>query len=315
MDGFFGPDLNLHETLAQALRRFDPDPSKCNLEHVLVNLDLSRRHVERWDRGFKAFNAGFQECAYDDCVSYINRRLYIAGSEPDPLHVRLFRSLQPGEDVLSLNYDLIADQALTHVESKKGLLQPGSRMGKVLGLVGQQMSRAGPTPPGLMEHEYIGGLYLKLHGSLDWLRCSTEGCFGSLQYFASGQSPLATSHATLSLTPCRYCGAYLESAIIPPAAGKLIQTQGKMSFLWNLAWTSLRCAEDWVFIGISLSLTDFELAWLLRFAAEASTFLKRVIVVNPDGSTAERVRRALHPTAPTFIHFSSVEDYLRSLSA
>lgn len=314
IDDFFGPDLYLHTDLVGALGRFGRKPSECNLEYVLSNLDLSRKRIERWNPGMKALYCGQYAREYDDCIHYIGRRLNIGAKDPDPLHLRLFRGLQPGENVLTMNYDLVADQALTRAEEDEtGRLPQRSRMGKIVGLVGQEHYAAGPQPPGLTKDELVGGFYIKLHGSLDWLRCATTGCFGSIVYFPSGQSPLSEFHT--SWTPCRYCGGSLEPAIIPPSAGKLIDERGKWSFLWHLAWMSLEWAEEWVFVGLSMAFTDFDLAWLLRYSAEHNSFLRQIYIVNPDPSVVERIGRTLYPREVAMTTFRCLEDYLDFVEA
>lgn len=309
MDGFFGPHLELHPDLCHALKWFEQSPAECNLEKVLVNLDLSRRRVDVWDSGLRSTFAGAHNAAYNDCLAYIARRLSVRRDEPDPLHVRLFQGLHPGENILTVNYDLVADHALTKAETDSdGRLPPQSRMGKMMGLIGPQYYAGGLQPPGLLRDEYMGGMYIKLHGSLDWMRCNTRGCLGSVLFYPTGQSPLAEH--LIESSPCRYCGGFLEPAIIPPSTGKLVDDVGKMSFPWNLAWASLKWADDWVVIGLSMAATDFELAWLLRFAAETSSSPRRIHVVNPDPEAQHRLLRSLPPRDRECHTYATIEEYL-----
>ncbi len=315
MEGFFGPDLNLYAELCEEAATLGRDIKRCNLEQLLVDLDISRRRLGSWDRSFKALVRDKYAYAYNSCLDYIQRRLHITDETADPLHIELFKSLEPGESVLTLNYDLVADQALTEVEHDgKGRLPPTSRMGKIRGLVGLEQYLGGIQPPGLLTQEWIGGLYLKLHGSLDWMRCTTRGCFGSISYFPSGQSELGKEHA--HWTPCRYCGQSLEPAIIPPSTGKLIDDTGKSSFLWNLGWGSLHWADEWVIVGVSLAPSDFELRWMLRSCAFWSSGLRRITVVNPDDRAVKAVEEILPPKKSIEIsRFADLPAYVASTGA
>jgi len=249
-----------------------------NLEEVLAYLDLARHRSGTW--GLPTTPAGTDpERCYAAVLDELRARLATPSDRPCASHVKLFQRLEPEDSVITLNYDLIADCALRSVELPPGGtdLPHNSRLAKVGPLVGDPHFWGG-VPPSLLPRESETGFYLKLHGSLDWLRCTTPNCPNNHRLFAVGVERLSDGQGPGH--PCRLCGSALEIFIVPPVAAKRIDDRSRLSFLWNLALRELRKAQQIAVIGLSLAPTDFELRWLLR-AAIVDRNSPALVVANP----------------------------------
>jgi len=208
MAGFFGPQRDGFAEVFEFLESFYPthEPSEYNLEDVLAFLSVSRERMQVWGLPPSAGTFASYDDLYSAVLQYILRRLEIPKDGICKLHKSLFSMLDKKDSILSLNYDLVADQVLSDLAPKEyGRPDQNSRIGKLDGLLTEQSLFGALEPPSLMPREEEQGFYLKLHGSLDWLRCPTPGCRNHLNIFCCGTSNLADGQA--SGRPCRFCGA------------------------------------------------------------------------------------------------------------
>lgn len=308
MAGFFGPHREDFTDLFNFLEWFYPDknPSQYNLEDVLAFLAISRNRMAIWDMPPNAKPLVNYDTMYLKVLQYIHRRLEIPKDGVCQLHKQLFSMLKPEDSVLTLNYDLVADHVLFDLAPKKhDRPEENTRIGKVPGLLSEQNLWGGFQPPSLMPREKKQGFYLKLHGSLDWLRCPTLGCRNHINIFCRGLSRL--SDGQFLGQPCRFCGVALEAMIVPPVTSKRLEDRGRIAFLWNLALRELRDASSIVFIGISLAPADFELRWLIREAVSFKSKTRAQIqVINPN----KPHRKAILSTIPSARYEIKEYDYL-----
>lgn len=316
MAGFFTPEPSRFKPLFNFLEWFYPgrDKAEYNLEEVLAFVDLSRIRLPVWGDVARASNHKY-ESVYSQIIDYVKFRLEIPSDKSCPDHERLFSRLNQSDSILTVNYDLICDQALKKVEPQEnGRPNQNSRVGKLSGLLHEQNLWGGVQPPALMPRERQSGHFLKLHGSLDWIQCPVPGCRANVNIFCRGLSKL--SEGQIEGEPCRFCGSMLRTMIIPPVASKRLEDRGRLAFLWNLALREIRKATELVVIGMSLAPTDFEVRWLIREGLDVrrrAKITKKVIVVNPNSEAVDQVFRCIPSGDIQKEHFSSLSEYVDSL--
>jgi hypothetical protein len=119
---------------------------------------------------------------------------------------------------------------------------------------------------------------LKLHGSLNWLICSSCGrLFSRTQ---NGDRPTICFPETEN---CRFCEEVeLENIIITPTLVKDI-SQTHLKSVWHNALTDLQESGRIVFVGYSFPMADFEFRYiLLKALAGRGDVSIRVVLYPPD---------------------------------
>ena len=267
-----------------------------NLEDVLGYLDFACHRSPAWGIPLLPKELDAQPL-YSLVLDEVRNRLTTPLDAPCGLHEKLFHLLEPTDTVVTLNYDLVADVALRAVEQVDGKLPQDSRLGKVASIVGTP-NFFGGVPLSLLPREETTGFYLKLHGSLDWLRCMTSGCPNAERLFAVNLENLGKGQE--AGRPCRLCGTPVQVFLVPPVVSKRTEDKGRLAFLWNLALRELQAAEHVMLIGLSFAPSDFELRWLLR-AARSIRDLAKVSVANPDSEACASAKTLLG-SSTTVLH-------------
>lgn len=313
MRGFFGSSLDdIPEELRGFLQWFYPhsSPDSFNLEEVLSYLYLSTERASAWAGLANGDITPEYSYCYEDLLAYVQKRLEIPRDWICEKHLEVISQLRPEDTILTLNYDLIADQSLRSVESEDTpegrKLKTWSRLYKFSSLLGEPRFY-GPAPPSLAPREEDWGFYLKLHGSLDWLCCPNRQCQYnqrfyplSLNGFPDGQAPGR---------PCRFCGSPLRIFLVPPLPAKRVDTAGRLSFLWNQALRELRQAARVILIGLSFTPSDFELRWLIRQSAALRSEPVQLEVVNPSTEDQQAARLLFGPGCQARM-FADMDNYL-----
>jgi hypothetical protein len=176
-----------------------------------------------------------------------------------------------GPQVISLNYDIIADTALCHIAQKV----KGENARLDYGCDIRTTAYNGRIPYGKL---------LKLHGSLNWLFC--PGCqalqvamsangraiadnsmLKALYAYRSLDQHYLCSKAGCRACQCVYCEAPLRSVIITPSYAKDYRNP-HIQGVWYQAEVMLRRCKRVYFIGYSLPDDDIEVIHLLRRGLE-----------------------------------------------
>lgn len=197
-------------------------------------------------------------------------------------------SLDPQKHLLmSLNYDTLLDHSLMAVY---GSVNYGVRFSEVYGSKDPNGSN---TP-----------LYLKLHGSINWLQCPNCQSFYCYQG-AEELSKIFDNKPEL----CPYDNGYLRGIIVSPTWNKRY-TSAPLSLLWIKASKLLRNIRKITFIGYSLSDVDMRVIYLLKRSLFNNNNKVEIRVVDPDktGKIFTRYERLLGPIQAiqsTFREFTS----------
>jgi hypothetical protein len=168
---------------------------------------------------------------------------------PDNLYTALVSSLQPGDTLLTLNYDTLLDSALVNAG-----WDPTTGYDLIAGRAKITWTRRKPAPSKTLEDVKL----LKLHGSLNWY---VRGSFKKLSRIFETKP----TKVLISEHPRTNEHSGLVRQIVPPIYGKFFAHR-HWRRLWGAAHAALVDAEALVIIGCSLVPTDFHLSGMLSHA-------------------------------------------------
>jgi hypothetical protein len=228
----------------------------------------------------------------NDLNRYIRRSIAYSTLYRFGTHTRsLAQYLKPEDSVLSFNYDLLMDRELLNDGSGPlqyqnfcakflgtDFLDIGESYGEIRELLTEPISpgsNSGPSGP-------VYGLYLKLHGSLNWFVCPNSACPRSETFAVVRSVPQSLGSSAVGIDfQCNYCHSELNPFLIPPSAQKPVMNNPRLRNIWGNAFAVLANAQKIVVIGFSFQPSDFYAAWLFRYALRYRKDIK-VWVVNPD---------------------------------
>ena len=193
-------------------------------------------------------------------------------------HMRLAESMQKGDVVWNFNYDLLMDNALY---AKEKFTDSGYFMRFDYTLVNDKWERFKDVPSDVT--------MLKLHGSLNWLRCTICGCNLLLRYKKSvlelWEDIRNLLRAGIYCPKCARAAIKdmgLERVIIPPS---LVKSFGviEVRYLWKYAF-AFNNIDRLVAIGFRFAEQDPEVEMLLRTMVEHGHIPSDVpiLIVNPE---------------------------------
>lgn len=183
--------------------------------------------------------------------------------------------------LLTFNYDIALDYALTHADIPYDYyLEP-------------------PTDKNALR-------LLKLHGSLNWSRCSKCERTKAQRLSMEKVRELASSRLVSSFTlpaaaimaqsRCEHCSGSLtgQPIIVPPTWNKT-EGHGELTTIWKQAAIELGQAENIICIGYSLPESDLFFRYLFALGTVGEAHLRRFWVFDPDPVhlVEERYRRLI----------------------
>jgi len=181
--------------------------------------------------------------------------------------------------IITINYDLIIESLLPEVSCN----QKGYSFHPFLERLWENILWPDLEKP--FCEEVDKGVFLKLHGSIDWLYCPNKLC-----PYHSDIYPLALNKKKYdkffsgsyknieNSLYCASCGSKLEVVIVPPVMQKAFEKWPKLALIWTIARKKLSEADEIVIIGVSFSPSDYYLRWLFK-SAIASRKNKPIIEV------------------------------------
>ncbi|MHB8838315.1 MAG: hypothetical protein ACYC7F_05120 [Gemmatimonadaceae bacterium] len=166
---------------------------------------------------------------------------------------------------------------------------------------------------------------LKLHGSLNWARCTGCGAItvvpmaqllGTTGVFRAIRGRLNVIRAEIAfetLNSCS-CGATgrREVGLAPPSVNKGLYYQS-FKPAWLLAARELSEAEEIFIIGYSLPTSDLFFRDLFALALAGPARVKKIEVVNTYGGVADAVKNMLGPKLKPLVQYSpeTFENWIR----
>jgi len=250
-----------------------------NIEEVFTNVEVLREFLgcdgDAWAKATVARN---------DLAHYISRIISYCTQLKRGLYygkVKSFMDKHGDVSVLSFNWDLILDQEFM----ERIGLGWGTSAGPYKNFETIVLGR---------EAELTGGvgrwpLYLKLHGSLNWLQCTNRACPSAPGMTVFADTRLCLVHAMAfpgsGTVVCNQCGAEMNLLLVPPILKKPVIEKGVIRAIWGQARYRLELASKVVIIGFSATPSDFYAAWLLRSTVGAKPVHPvEIFVVNPMNS-------------------------------
>ena len=190
---------------------------------------------------------------------------------------RLGKPFESSYAILTLNYDSIIESILPFPDSEK--------IRKLRDLL-----RVDRISNGELVEEFSENMFLKLHGSLNWLCCSDFGCPFTVEKPIPEQKLDAIDPE--KRTECKICHSPLSRLIIPPSLHKSSSKFNPLILrIWRLAKEVLLRADKIVIIGVSFAESDYHLKWLFKSAiAGRGNNLPRIEVVNKDACVCNKVK-------------------------
>ena len=199
-------------------------------------------------------------------------------------------SLSAADSVITFNWDVLLDNALgrEHLVRPDGTPTYGKAtkqyeafFRRFSGVGAGTFENSSPMGP-LSLAAPFDGLFLKLHGSIDWLACANPTCDNQQLVF-----PLLQDDAQ-----CGLCLERLQSVLVPPVVAKRVREWAVLRRLWNRAVAEVSAASEIVLWGYSLPAIDFQSRWLLSHAQTGS--LERLTIINPVISGKDSLGSARH---------------------
>jgi len=140
--------------------------------------------------------------------------------------------------------------------------------------------------------------YLKLHGSLNWGKCTKCGRIVPHREFGITRYKPGTDYSIIpiisELNTLRCCGEPLEEDpfIVPPTWNKTAYHE-QIELVWKRAALELKDAENIFVLGYSLPSTDLFFNYLFALGVDMRTILKGFYVYNTDPDVEERFQSLL----------------------
>lgn len=304
MDRFFrkeDPVLKDFSDLRKFIENTFPRISieKLNLEEIITYLELS---IDRFGR-FGKCPDGYLYNAREQFAQYVRRRLIyepVEGKDWCSKFKRIFQDLKEKDTIITLNYDLVAENTLNAIPRERSSKQNHPLYDKMINLL---------SPPiicdiAIERRNSDSGLYLKLHGSIDWYYCLNQDC---LNHWIMTILPISRVD---SLHLCNFCGFNLDMAIVPPTMDKAFKKYPRLGVIWSLARQELISSTSSVFIGVSFRPSDYYLSWLIK-----SSFLgtsskdKSVVVVDKNKSVIHKIQDLIGKEP---VYYNNIDSYISS---
>ena len=190
---------------------------------------------------------------------------------------QLADSLTPADSLITFNWDILLDNALGRellVTSEgppsygKSARQYEAFFRRFSGVSAGSIENLSPPGP-VSVGSAFEGIFLKLHGSIDWLACANPLCENRQLVF-----PLRAVEAR-----CGVCLEQLHAVLVPPVVVKRVREWAVLRRLWTRAAAEVGAADELVIWGYSLPAIDFQSRWLLSHAQTGG--LERIAIINP----------------------------------
>lgn len=153
---------------------------------------------------------------------------------------------------------------------------------------------------------------LKLHGSVNWLRCSLCG-----QIYQNVGGPVgskAFEHRLSDWNTC-HCNAWARLRLHLVTPSFVRQTNdAHLLGIWQSALETLRTADRWVIVGYSLPPDDISIRSLLMRAwdGHANPRKPQVLVVQRKNTWTQSTYQAFFPPANLVYHDGGLDEFLNS---
>jgi hypothetical protein len=258
----------LYNLIARAwninVENHDPEDWKgVNIEEVMTFLEVGAKMFHPNSKDQQVFKKA-QEYLLDFMYPLIPMRC----DEQHCEHLlKVFMRLKKRDSILTYNWDSIADYTLQKIGAEQ--LKNYAKM-----LRADKINQ---------EDYFDKGMYLKLHGSFNWMKCENKECLYHKKVrppFQKGKYQLLSDH---KLWTCECGNKHVKPFIVPPVSDKMIHKHSLLKNQWFIARDKLVTASELVFIGYSFPPSDFYSEWLFReLNFLVNNNVKKITIVNPE---------------------------------
>lgn len=133
---------------------------------------------------------------------------------------------------------------------------------------------------------------LKLHGSINWLRCPKSGCPSDsrvsvhpVRHVPHGGGEMG--YLDIEENRCDECGTLLTPVVVPPTWSKDVDNT-VLRQTWSRAVEVLSQAEAFVSVGFSLPVSDAHIRHLIHVGLSSGALRQALAVVGSDAESANR---------------------------
>jgi hypothetical protein len=247
-------------------RGFDiKDWQSVNIEDVFTFLDVGERMFKKGTNYHMAFQKS--KDYLEDFISIII--LSRCQDQRCEYLEKIFRKMSPTDTIISFNWDILADSTLDFLGN--------AQFTNYLKLMSEKT---------ISISEYKkAGLFLKLHGSVNWFFCNNRSCpnYREIRLPTAANQHLPHFPGVGSFSKCERCKEESKFFLVPPVSNKvLIHQNSFLHKLWLIAREKLAYADKIVFIGYSFPSTDFYTEWLFRQINFLVGRKPEITIVNPE---------------------------------
>ena len=211
-------------------------------------------------------------------------------------HKKLAMSMSPGDIIFSYNYDLLMDNALYDVGNFNDL-------GYLISFY-RKLKEGKWTKTEENASEIV---LVKLHGSLNWVRCNICGSTLMLHQQKTGNWNNFISYSRYKCPKCRANSQY-ERLLVPPLLTKNYADRD-INYLWFEAARLLKNVKKIVVIGYSLPKIDIASETLLRTLGKDLNNIP-LTIVDPDPKVKSRFATIFNTKIS---EFKDLNHYLKSI--
>lgn len=239
------------------------DLKNINVEDVLTFLDIGEQMYKKGTHYQIAFSKAKE--------ALINFIVFILWKKSKSQYCEylseIFSKLTPVDNIVSFNWDTIADFTLARLQNEQ--------YKNYLSIMNDN---------NLSVEKYVDkGLFLKLHGSINWAVCKNRKC----RFYEQARLPFKNTtlpdYYLTNGSKCCGCGHdRISVGIVPPLSNKLIHKDQFLHKLWLIAREKLPNVGKIVFVGYSFPQTDFYSEWLFRQLYFVTSTPPEIVIINPE---------------------------------
>ncbi|GAF74258.1 unnamed protein product [marine sediment metagenome] len=241
------------------------------------------------------------------CQLFIKLKDYI--NEDENSDYDLFISRLYGQDsVLTFNWDVLLDDALGRLyHLKQYPFEKTKNTHRKLTNLHHYQYFVHSAFHDFQEHHYspntLTGVYIKLHGSVDWKICKNPMC-------PVKDRPIPTLYP-LKNNKCFQCFEICKTLVIPPTLKKSINEVPFIRNQWNIAVEEIRQVSRLIIWGYKLPSTDFYSEWLLMKVKHNKT-LNEIVLINPEEKDRTKLKKLFESLSITenILEYNYYKDFL-----
>jgi len=283
-----------------AIEMGNRDTTGPSMEEVFNVLFMSKDLPRVFFKPGKPRTAGYR-VEIKDFVTLVGLLRYVQSNPKHPggidHHAKLVSRLDPGDAIISLNYDTLIDNAL----ASQGW---NPRRGYGFKIDPEKIHQSGKPVENTNLDDVV---LLKPHGSLNWF---TQG---TLQNLEGALQRKRAPKIELGGVPRANVAKGQVRLFIPPLYVKFFANPFWRS-IWERAFQSTRDASVFVIVGCSLIETDFHLRSILASAiGRRRRKYRRIIIVEPSPAVVKRLKSFLRARGERTDVYQTFTDFVKAL--